>query len=183
MSSAAGGAGSLWSSDGIRARIADRRGRLHAPRGGYSACTGTVAPTLPVRRWLYTPTGPSDWIATQPRNTDGSPMAAARLSVKNWPRGARVTSSGWVLAAPPVELNASSRTVIGAEPGFDSANRDWLFGDDAASMCANGSGSTRTSSGENPSLIAPLSGNAGSRLAPSTIRACAVTDCGVVITR
>src|SRR5216117_2759017 len=113
-----------------------------------------MLPEAPVRRWLYTPTGALDWIATQPRKAAGNPIAAARFSVNSWPLGARVTVSVCVLAAPPVALNATSRTVAGVAPGFDSATRDWLVGV-VASTSANGSGSTRTRNGENPLPIVP----------------------------
>src|SRR5215510_8261705 len=100
-------------------------------------------------------------------------MSSARLSLKNWPPGARVTTNGWLVAADPDALNACSRTVVELVPRLDTANLDWLVvGAAAASVITSAAfvwteanGSTRMSTGENPETVPVLfSGIAGSKL-------------------
>lgn len=50
---------------------------------------------------------------TEPKNTGGSPMAPARLSLRNWPFGATVTTNGAPSAVEPVALYGVSETVPG----------------------------------------------------------------------
>src|SRR6185295_174271 len=89
-----------------------------------------------------------------------------------------------VPAVVPFEFNALSATVIGAVPGFDSANRVTVVEPAAGAfgLGTEANGSIRIRSGENPLENAPPSGTVTSALPRSTMRAWAVTACGVVTT-